>query len=221
MKFVYTYSLNKAITTGNFFYGVWRLNSPYDPDTATLGVSAWQWSMWGNFYQSYRVHAAKFRVICRNTTGNPSGVNSAVDFVTIASPNYNIWGASTPDTDEMCKMPWSKRVTTLSLDKTVKVIKGYYHMAKLGGFSNVEWYTSPAFTADWSKNPVQMNYLHVVAACPGQSAFAFAMNMELKITYYVECYNRYIPTPNQTAEELTETDDKVKVEVHTGDGQDI
>jgi len=160
---------------------VYRGNSLFDPDFAVGGAQPAGFDQWSAFYRRYRVRGVK--VILQATTD--SAINAGFGIT------CNNTSSSFTDRDIAIESMCSKNAV-LGGDAMhgIGKLEMYVSTAQVrGGPSDIIDYETD-LTALISDNPVQQWYIHTFAYGLGSSGTNFEVNLDTKLVFYCEFYDR-------------------------------
>lgn len=179
--------VNSSFTSAGNAYAAkqWRLNSVYDPDFAIGGNSALGLSAYANFYNRYRVLAARWRIhICNLESSCPISVVCAPDNVGLSAPTMT-------DVTALKMNPYSQDALLSvkgGLDRST--LTGEIDMQKMAGFTGQRY--EKDFSALTGDNPQDGIYLILgfFAVAGGLLSSGGGMGYQIVIDYDVEFYDR-------------------------------
>lgn len=192
LKFKYTTYINQVIGTGNYYQGVYRANSLYDPDFQVGGRQPIGYNIWSQFYNKYCVHGSKIKV---SLTNIGSGTNAYVVVIpenTTSIPFTNI--------TELTMYPYQRYcVASQATGMDRSKVTNYMSTKKIWGVHKAAVMADQDYASLTSTNPAKPWYWNIFVDTP-DSAKATNIQLKVDITYYCEMYERYVPEISNSGE---------------------
>lgn len=155
----------------------WRANSCYDPDKTGSGNQPLAFDQWSEFYDSYLVHAAKYKFTCNNG-GNAIILGFFPDY---DGDGGNITVPHLIDKPDSCYMLIDKNDGSQSMEYYCK-IQDYF------GLSSPIQTTDTEYTADTSTNPTNEAVMSFMWSSL-DGLLLSDVNVLVEITLYVEFFD--------------------------------
>lgn len=191
VKLAYTELKTPVIVPGSgpVGYYSWRLNSAFDPNSATGSYGIPGFKEYSAFFQYYRVNAVKVWIQAQNVAQIPIYVG-----VRVLDPRSETI-LTTPTWNEFMEMKTQGRVRSTMLSvpnsgKSQKTITYYADFGKLYG-NRLQWRTAGEFDSLVTSNPHTIFWAQIfVADTNGVGTTVPAVTMNLKMTYYISFWGK-------------------------------
>lgn len=154
---------------------LFRCASIFDPDFSGTGHQPLGHDQWATFYQRYRVYGMSYEI--RAT--NDDAVNSVAFFTAISETSSPGTGLEEHESAQFRVMGAGQQEE--------KVIKGYVDLAKFEGDPGAKY--DKDYSANFGSNPTREIFL-AVGGLNTFSASDVSLQMLVKLTYYVNLYDR-------------------------------
>lgn len=193
LKFRYTTYINQVISNGNYYQGVYRANSLYDPDFQVGGRQPIGYNIWSQFYEKYCVHGSKIKV---SLTNIGAGTNCYVVIIPENSPSVPFTNIT-----ELTMYPYARYCTASQATGMDRArTKHYMSTKKIFGVHKAAVLADQNYASLTSTNPANVWYWNIFIDTP-DSQKATNVQVKIDITYYCEMYSRYVPEITNTADQ--------------------
>lgn len=164
----------------------YRLNSVYDPESATGGGQPLWTDEMATLYNKYRVFNCRYEIkmVAINSNGTPIRV------VTLATASPGVLPSDIATAWEQNRS--ASRLVPPGAD-TITTLRGNISLPKLQGQTSVAFKGDDKNYALLTANPVNPATLRFIGASVNGSAELVQYTMDIKLTYSVEFYDRKIP----------------------------
>lgn len=180
-KMRYTMREHSVDVTG-YQEWVFRMNSPYDPDSRVGGSSATYHTNFAYLYQYYKVFAGAIRVTTTNHDADHEVLVTVLPTAFAATFNAIHY-------DDMRGMSGAK--TRVAANEFPVTVKQYASVAKIYGERDL---TSHAYGSAAGGNPANETYWHVILEGDRLSPSALDCSISVEIDFYVQWYTPTVPT---------------------------
>lgn len=181
-----TYTQEEELTQATFATPLeWRSirgNGPFDPDFFIGGTQPLGWDQWVPFYNQAVVKASKITVNCANTG---AGVGVFMLLLTVRSAPVSTSNGIYAQQQPYCKY---KFVGSIDSGRGNVNISHYMSTAKIFGVPGKTPAIEDDYASSTSSVPINEWYWHIYTY--SQSTSAFDPTFTIRVTYYVEFFDR-------------------------------
>lgn len=184
VKLVYTQQeiLTQATFATPLEWRAIRGNGPFDPDFFIGGTQPLGWDQWTPFYNQYVVKASKITVTCTSTS---SGVGVFMILPTVRSTPVSTSGGLYAQQQPYCKYRF---VGSIDSGKGNVTLSHYMTTGKIFGKPMKSIAIDQDYAGFVTGLPVDEWFWHIYTY--SQSAGSFNPTFNIRVTYYVEFFDR-------------------------------
>lgn len=186
VKLHFVQQLTKAAAPG-YWDIIFRGNSIYDPYEALGGQTAAGLQQWSMFYRNYKVHASKMVVTVDNSV-----IGTGCYYALVPTPTTAQLGAVSPAYFDAYPRARTGYISGSTGGIAVKRIKNFCSTASALGVRKELVRDEDDLGALVTQNPARVWGWHLLVGSTNP-AINSAFNVNIKIVYYVEFYNRKDP----------------------------
>lgn len=180
-----TIGINTGVVQNQFGTNVlYRLNSIYQPRTSGLAYRAQGYDQITGIYGRYKVYGAKVVI----TINNPTQDGLFLGIRAMTADNVDYLSGEYIGPSRMKK--WSEAIPINNTGSQVAKYEKYWDIGAMQGLTDLQFKGNTAdFCANLAANPAKVPKLEIAAANSQDSTDA-SMNVDVKIYYYVQLYDR-------------------------------
>lgn len=169
-----------------------RLNSPYDPDYTSTGVSAKNFTTFCGQYQytRYLVYKVDIMVTFRCAASSSEDSMGAVQIA-----NHATSGSYTPAQifqNGLRQNYWTQVLSRFDGDKPRWNFVKTMHLSQVWGISKRKYYAEDAYSSVYNNNPAEVAFLNVsISDDPEDTAVGNKVDIEVYLRYHVKLFSNF------------------------------
>lgn len=180
VKLGFSENVSLDLSSTGYAEHTFRLNSLFDPDFTGTGSQPIGFDQWSAFYNRYRVHNTKFKVMA---------ISTATTLGFIMGCNVRRESAVSPIYIDNIGEPFNQWTMGGSAQAGPVKIEGSNSIKEVYGIDN-RTFMDEDYSASISGSPSRVNYLHVWANTWDVASAALVIQVFIELTFETDFYER-------------------------------